>query len=405
MNAKKRIALLLAVLLVLSVFAGCSGGTPESETETPTEEPETTEAVPEVDYEAMYNAAVEKIYGTLRDRYDPDTVVCTIDGQDITWGMYNYFIADELMNMVYYTGDLPADFNEILTETTTLNEYFNKSVRAKAVYYAVANQLPERLNLDVSGDIKTAIDEYWNGLLERYNSEEALLEAMSEEALTKDLLFFFLGANEGLNAVQKALYDENSMTDEDVIAWGTEKGYVHTKHILYSFYNKDGTERSEEDKAAQKTRADEVRAELAALAEDPAALEARFDEIMTAETEDDAALATFPDGYTFTEGAMVKEFSDAAFALGDYGLSEVVETSYGYHILLRLPLSADGMTMDQNSSTGAYMTLRETAANDKFSADVAKWIDEAKIEWQIPELENIDFNALFGIVPGAGAEE
>ena len=83
----------------------------------------------------------------------------------------------------------------------------------------------------------------------------------------------------------------------------------------------------------------------------------------------------------------------------------MVETSYGYHILLRLPLSADGMTMDQNSSTGAYMTLRETAANDKFSADVAKWIDEAKIEWQIPELENIDFNALFGIVPGAGAEE
>ena len=35
------------------------------------------------------------------------------------------------------------------------------------------------------------------------------------------------------------------------------------------------------------------------------------------------------------------------------------------------------------------MTLRETAANDKFSTDVAKWIDEAQIQWQIPELENI----------------
>ena len=101
---------------------------------------------------------------------------------------------------------------------------------------------------------------------------------------------------------------------------------------------------------------------------------------------------------------MVTEYEDAAFALGDYGLSEVVETSYGYHILLRLPLLADGMTMDQDSGTGAYMTLRQSAANDMFNTALTGWINDAEVVWTSPEFEQLDFNALFDIVPPAGSE-
>ena len=50
------------------------------------------------------------------------------------------------------------------------------------------------------------------------------------------------------------------------------------------------------------------------------------------------------------------------------------------------------------------MTLRESAANERFNSDLTRWIDEAEIEWLVPELENLDFNALFGIVPAAGGE-
>ena len=118
----------------------------------------------------------------------------------------------------------------------------------------------------------------------------------------------------------------------------------------------------------------------------------------------DPGKENYPDGYVFKPGAMVAEFENAVLSLENYEISDVVETSYGYHILLRLPLDPDGLTMDQDSGTGAYMTLRETAANEKFNGDLTGWIDQAKVEWKVPELENIDFNALFDIVPAAAPE-
>ena len=82
------------------------------------------------------------------------------------------------------------------------------------------------------------------------------------------------------------------------------------------------------------------------------------------------------------------------FALGDYELSDPVETDYGYHILLGLPLEPDGLTMDQDANTGEYMTLRQTAANELFNRQLVEWIDSAQVEWA-EGYEDLDFNALF----------
>ena len=40
-------------------------------------------------------------------------------------------------------------------------------------------------------------------------------------------------------------------------------------------------------------------------------------------------------GYYFTYGEMDKEYEDAAFDLDEYEYSEIVETSYGYYIIMR----------------------------------------------------------------------
>lgn len=46
-------------------------------------------------------------------------------------------------------------------------------------------------------------------------------------------------------------------------------------------------------------------------------------------------------GYTFGPGAMMPEFEKASFALGLNEISDIVETSYGYHIIKRIPGEMD----------------------------------------------------------------
>jgi parvulin-like peptidyl-prolyl isomerase len=58
---------------------------------------------------------------------------------------------------------------------------------------------------------------------------------------------------------------------------------------------------------------------------------------MTANTED-PGVASYPDGYLFQSGEMVAEFEDATAALEIGQVSGIVETTYGYHIIYRIPI-------------------------------------------------------------------
>lgn len=118
-------------------------------------------------------------------------------------------------------------------------------------------------------------------------------------------------------------YFRTAIGEEDFEAakkWYAEN-YMSAKHVLVSF---DGR-----TKADAKKIIDEVLVK-AKKGSDFDALIEKYGE--------DPGMKSYPEGYVFTKGEMVKEFEDGTLALKDNQISPVIETSYGYHIIKRIPL-------------------------------------------------------------------
>ena len=133
----------------------------------------------------------------------------------------------------------------------------------------------------------------------------------------------------------------------------------------------------EEAAAARKAQAEELAAQLRAV-EDVKERLALFNELKEQYCEDTGKTA-YPDGYTFLPGTMVTEFEDAVLALEEYEISDPVLTDYGYHIIMRLPLSADSVI--EYSEAGAPLTARSKAANDAYGAKLEESFSTLAVEY------------------------
>jgi parvulin-like peptidyl-prolyl isomerase len=102
---------------------------------------------------------------------------------------------------------------------------------------------------------------------------------------------------------------------------------IAAQHVLISYKgakNAKGATRSKDEakKLAQRLR-------------DDAAKGADFGQIATNHSEDPASSARLGSLGKFKRSEMVKAFSDAAFSLPVGGLSEVIETEFGFHVIKR----------------------------------------------------------------------
>ena len=115
------------------------------------------------------------------------------------------------------------------------------------------------------------------------------------------------------------------------------QGVFAVKHILLKTTDDSNQPLPDDQIAAKKAQAEDFLSQLQAASD----LEAKFDELMN-EYSEDGGLATNPDGYVFSStDSLVGGFREAALELEIGGLSGIVETDYGYHIMLRLPLTED----------------------------------------------------------------
>lgn len=337
--------------------------------------------------------------------YDADTTVATFNGEPVSWREYYYWLSynveyvDYLALMGVLSFSDGWDGHDIDLELTNSELVQQTSWDTLAQYRAIdALAAEEDLSVDedeLQAYFEQSADSYGDGdgamteeeqaafeeYLDGYGADRAFYDDMTRRGFLSDALF-------------TAYYGQSAAEypDELAVEYANDQGILAAKHILLLTMDMATGKALDEDTIAEKKQtADELYAQLAAVQDDPEALEELFDQLMQEHSED-TGLATNPDGYVFGEGVMVSTFEDTTKALEEYGLSEPVESDYGYHIILRLPVDPDSVATD---STGQSLTVRMSAAQADFTARIMAAAEAAEVVWE-DGFDTLDMGAIFG---------
>ncbi len=305
--------------------------------------------------------------------------LATVDGEVVTLNDFYQYYESIKATMLSEAGIDSYDQDAVenfwkSTEIEGKNALTVAKERAlnEAVKLIVQSKKAKEMNISLSEDDKKQIDEYKTAMVQQsYGSKANFLEELknlktNETAFDKALTSSFISSK---------LYTEISKGDEYKIDENAaiEKlksgDKITAKHILISVVDSQTGEPLGEEKAAEAKKLAEETLEKIKNGAD-------FDSLMN-ELSQDPGLAQSPEGYTFGKGEMVASFEEAAFALKENEVSEIVESDFGYHIIKRVPLIIEDADV-QNQI--------EQMQNEIYDKQIEEW----KLDYTI----NIDEKAL-----------
>lgn len=188
-----------------------------------------------------------------------------------------------------------------------------------------------RNNIALTEEQQKSIDTSLENAKKAYG-EESLLKQLQSMYIADYDFYRVLVERETLTqgAIPDFFYGENGtrVWDDAKVREEYHKNYLRAKHILIQFVSGENKDNCPE--TLKKINA--VYEELQNGAD--------FDQLIKTYGQDPGMSAN-PDGYTFAEGTMVTEFYEGTLALEMNTYSQPVKTSYGFHIILRLPLSEE----------------------------------------------------------------
>lgn len=339
MNAMKRLcALALALVMTLSALAGCgkkdpgsaSGSGSSSGSSSGTSAPAAPMDLSQITDPYL---AVSGLAG--------DEAVARLGETEITAAQLLYWLYQNIGGYLSQFGGqmttLPWDTE--MMAGVTFGQYMLDQALDVAVLHATLREMAREAGISPDPSVAAQREAEYVDMVLQADNEEQVDHMFWASMLTKEL-YIALNENADLyNQLQERHFGENSghyPTDAEVMAYLEEAGRYRAKHILLSTVDDNRQPLDEETVARKKAQADDFLAQLRA-AEDPITL---FDALMNEHSED-PGLATNPEGYTTEKGAMVAPFEEAALALKAGEISEVVESDFGYHIILRLPMNPD----------------------------------------------------------------
>ena len=184
------------------------------------------------------------------------------------------------------------------------------------------------------GDIADSVQELMDGFLaDNFDGDrKAYVEELAKMHMTDHYVRKCFGVEDYLATdivVEMAKRGELVTDDAAVLETLNSDKFIRTVHV---FINKSNSVYSD---AEHRAHAAEIQAAIAACTDSDARYEAMCDAIGGKYNNDFGD--PLGNGYYFTHGEMDEAYEGAAFALADYGVSDVVETDDGYYIIMRLP--------------------------------------------------------------------
>ena len=353
----------------------------------PAETPSTVPGEPAVasgriNYEALYSL------------YAPEEKVLKVNDKEETWGDYFYILFTQCGQIEQYFDSMAAYYGmqfhwdepvEEEGEGDTYAEAALESVDNLMIQLGALEKFAAENGVEVSEEMRDMIeaqkkDDITSALGEE-GTEEAFYEYLEQIHLSRDMYDRIVTQNYLYQESFNRLYGENAVNlpDEAALKYLEDNGYITAAHILLLNTDEESGEKLDEAALAEKkAELEALVSELRAIEDDTERKEAFLQKVT--ELSEDPGSARYPEGYTYTAGTMVPEFEAAAEALEDYAVSDVVETSYGYHILLRLPLSPDAI-VEFSSTTGEARTARMLAANQEYAEKLQATADSLELEW------------------------
>lgn len=255
--------------------------------------------------------------------------VIKVDGHEISLEEYRYYYLHTKADMD--SGD-ETYWDDAENEAALKESVLNTIKQDYAILRVAANN-----NITLSEEDQQSVSSTVTTAKENLGSEEAFLNALNESYLTEDMYKQFVENS----VLYNSLYNNLAATDgkyaitEEEIRNLINTDYVHAKHILI-FYDSDGSDTNQQKAITAQSRA--------ADGED-------FDALVEEYSEDSGMPE---EGYYFTYGEMVAPFEEAAFALAENEVSEIVESDYGYHIIKRLPIDEEYVNENMSSLMSSY---------------------------------------------------
>ena len=315
----------------------------------------------------------------------PDAIVASLDGNGASADLVTYWVgynASYLDSYMQYYGGSALDWSYTMSDGTTMTDYVKNDVRSTLIQQLLLENLAQKYGAELTEDQSAAIESDIQSFIDQYGSEEAFDAELAKLGLRRETYERVNAANYLYQNLYKLYLTEGSplyVSDADLAVYAAEQGYITADHILLA--TKDlstGESLSDEAKAEKKALAEELVEKLNAYTGDD--LASYFAELAD-EYSEDTGRASYPTGYTFTNGSMVQEFEDAAYTLSEGEVSGIVESSFGYHILLRLPLdesaAAEAVRQDY---FGSFLSEQVASAQLSTSADYDKLDPQALYE-------------------------